>query len=84
MSPFRRSFLARALVVGTAWVVLNLPRRIGLLGEWAGFPWTFYGGFVGFDGQALVADIAVGALVTVGVAAACAWSRTRRPVEPPR
>jgi hypothetical protein len=83
VSPFRRSFLVWALVVAAAWVAFNLPYKKGLLGEWAGFPWTYYGGFVGFDGWALVGDIEVGALVTAAVAAACAWSRTRRPVEPP-
>jgi hypothetical protein len=75
-SRFWRSFLVWALIVGAVWVALNLAKgyRKGLLG---GFPWAFYGGAVGFDGWALVGDIAVGVLVTVGVAAACAWSRTR-------
>jgi hypothetical protein len=63
-------------IVGALWVVLNLPRDRGSFkfGTQAGFPWIYYG-FSDFHLQALLADIAVGSLVAITVAGACAWAR---------
>jgi hypothetical protein len=63
-------------IVGALWVVLNLPRDRGSFkfGTQAGFPWIYYG-FSDFDLEALLADIAIGSVVAVTVAAACVWGR---------
>lgn len=85
-----RVFRRWVLALSAVWLLLNMPRSLGgikwVLGMWAGFPWTFAawggGGLREFDPLALAGDIVVGALVVIGLAGLCTWSRTPEAAHP--
>ena len=88
-STFWRSFIVWAIIIGAALVVRNLPDRLIMARDVAGFPLPFYDSWRGFDGFALAGEVVVGVLVTLGLAALYAWSRSgfvaasRRDTPPP-
>jgi hypothetical protein len=86
--PQRQRVFRRWVAVLTAfWVVVNVwPRNGGTLKswfEWAGFPWphAFWesGHLQRFDSVAFAGNVAVGFVVILSLASACAWSRKVNP-----
>jgi hypothetical protein len=76
-----RVFVYWAIALAAFWIFANWPYRYGLAGffQQAGFPFVFWFRAAGwepeFSGLALTGNVVIGAMIVMGVASLCAWSR---------
>jgi hypothetical protein len=77
MGQPKRRFWVWVFVLSALWVAVNWNGRTLLIEWWAGFPWSFAfcirNQLQWFDPAALAGDVALGAVVVLGLAALCVW-----------